>query len=91
MDGSQVICSRPLATGQSCGLPVTVHEVHYRYDLSPETANRILTEIRYDFVCPRCGWRTQSEPVRHPAEPSVAILPSLDIGEVTTQSAALQS
>jgi hypothetical protein len=29
---------------------------------------RVLTEIHYDISCPRCGYRTQVEPVSLPED-----------------------
>jgi hypothetical protein len=52
--------------------------VHYVYSPSqgsgaPGDFERVLTEIRYDIDCPKCGYRTQVERV---APPSPNLLPS---------------
>jgi len=61
-----------------CDARALVHEVHYVYSPSPGGGapgdfERVLTEIRYDIDCPKCGYRTQVEPV---SPPSLNLLPS---------------
>ena len=60
----QIICSAIGADGKPCGATALVHEIHYRFEPAPAWASgldRILTEIRFDIECPRCGYHTQRE------------------------------
>jgi hypothetical protein len=69
MRPGNIICNSIGADGKLCGATAVVHEVHYRYDVATSLAlggARVLTEIRSDIQCPRCGYRTQLESTDHP-------------------------
>jgi hypothetical protein len=67
MQLTTIECDATDADGRPCGEIAAVHEVHYKYaptiQRRPFTLDRVLVEIRYDIDCPRCGYRTQLEPV----------------------------
>jgi len=62
-----VLCENLSADGQPCGATAVIHEVHYKYAPGEQRSflevDRILTEIRRDIDCPRCGFRTQVEKI----------------------------
>jgi hypothetical protein len=71
MRGETISCDSLRSNGGSCGAPALIHQVHYRYEAGPDwmpDVERILTEIHYDISCPRCGYRTQVEPVALPED-----------------------
>jgi hypothetical protein len=70
MQPATIECDAADAQGRPCGEIADVHEVHYKYspaiERGPFSLDRVLVEVRYDIDCPRCGYRTQIEPVQQP-------------------------